>query len=289
MGTAGHIAIVCAGLSVLQYHWTGEASRAERARLRTALNQQMSRLIRAFDEEIRENCTMLIPDVEELREKGREEAHRFHYEQWALSHDRKLFSQIAVAAPAAGQLQLYRLDGSGHSVPTEWPPGWETLRLAMSARIRRTGPPPSTAQESTLIERPVFDYSERRAGSAPEVEWMIFEVSEDDVRTATLPHLIREYLNSASEPIYDVSVTWADPHRCSSLYNAGWTPRSAPRQPTPRLEYFPPVTDDAPPASTGSTTQNRFTRWRIASGIARDRWMQLYRGPRRANLTHPWR
>ena len=34
----GVIAIVCAVLSFLQYRWTGEVSRAERARLRSGLD-----------------------------------------------------------------------------------------------------------------------------------------------------------------------------------------------------------------------------------------------------------
>ncbi len=58
----GLIALACAGLSFLQYQWTGELSRAERTRLRAALNDQAGRLIRAFDDELRENCRALLPD-----------------------------------------------------------------------------------------------------------------------------------------------------------------------------------------------------------------------------------
>ena len=51
----GLIAAVCAALSILQYRWTGEVSRAERARLSSGLNEQMGRLARAFDDELRES------------------------------------------------------------------------------------------------------------------------------------------------------------------------------------------------------------------------------------------
>ena len=37
------IAVVCAVLSFLQYRWTGEVSRAERARLRASLIEQVNK------------------------------------------------------------------------------------------------------------------------------------------------------------------------------------------------------------------------------------------------------
>lgn len=64
----GLIALLCAGLSILQYRWTGDVSRAERARLGSGLSQQAGRLAQAFDEELRENCRTLLPEVPEIRE-----------------------------------------------------------------------------------------------------------------------------------------------------------------------------------------------------------------------------
>ena len=95
----GVIAVVCAVLSFLQYRWTGEMSRAEALQLRAGLNDQTGRLVRAFNEEIREDCAALLPDAQELRERNTLEAHRIRYEQWISSHDRSLFTRIGIAAP----------------------------------------------------------------------------------------------------------------------------------------------------------------------------------------------
>src|ERR1700761_109101 len=93
------IAVVCVVLSFLQYRWTGELSRAEPALLRAGLNEQLRRLAQSFNEEIRENCTALLPDANEIREHGTIEAHKIRYERWASSHERSLFTRIGIAAP----------------------------------------------------------------------------------------------------------------------------------------------------------------------------------------------
>ena len=54
------IAVVCMGLAILQYRWTGEVSRAERARLSAGLTEQVGRLTRAFDDELRQNCRAIL-------------------------------------------------------------------------------------------------------------------------------------------------------------------------------------------------------------------------------------
>ena len=46
-----------------------------------------------------------------------------------------------------------------------------------------------------------------------ELEWMIFEVNEDHLRTKVFPMLVDEYLNSGSDLPYDLSVAWRDSGR----------------------------------------------------------------------------
>jgi signal transduction histidine kinase len=203
------IAVVCAVLSFLQYRWTGELSRAEPALLRAGLNEQVPRLVQAFNEELRDNWTMLLPDAKEIREQGAAEAHRIRYEQWASSHDRSLFTRIGIAAPEQGTLKLYGIDGEGRIAPMEWPPNWEILRDAMTGRMKGVGRPPGAPPDSDTIQLPVFaDPGDR--GS--ELEWMIFDLNEDYVRSKVLPPLVAEYLNPAGAAVYDVSVGWAGPH-----------------------------------------------------------------------------
>ena len=209
----GLIAVVCSGLSILQYRWTGEVSRAERARLESGLNEQVLRLARAFDDEISESCRALMPDASELGSERTREAHQSHYKEWASSHERRLFERIGIAAPEGGTLRLYGFDAEGRMTPMEWPANWETLRAGMTARMQGPGPPPLAPRDSTLIEVPVFNNSEGRRGGREALEWMIFEVSEPYLRAETLPRLVKEYLNPGNDSNYEASVNWADPRR----------------------------------------------------------------------------
>jgi signal transduction histidine kinase len=205
----GVIAVVCAVLSFLQYRWTGELSRAEPALLRAGLNDQIRRLVQAFNEELRDSWRTLPPAAKEIREQGTAEAHRIRYEQWASSHDRSLFTRIAIAVPEQGTLRLYGIDGEGRIAPMEWPPNWDALRQAMTSRMKGDGWPPNNPPDSDTIQLPVFaDPGDR--GS--ELEWMILDLNEDYVRTKVLPRLVTEYLNPAGDAVYDVSVSWAGPH-----------------------------------------------------------------------------
>jgi hypothetical protein len=113
----GVIAVVCAVLSFLQYRWTGELSRAEPALLRAGLNEQLPRLARAFNEELRDNCTLLLPGAKEIREQGAAEAHRIRYQQWASAHERSLFTRIGIAAPEQGRSNCTVSAATAESLP----------------------------------------------------------------------------------------------------------------------------------------------------------------------------
>jgi len=54
---------LCGILTALQYHWTGEVSRAELTRLRNALGEQAQSLVRAFDSELAQSCRALLPGL----------------------------------------------------------------------------------------------------------------------------------------------------------------------------------------------------------------------------------
>lgn len=203
------IAVVCAVLSFLQYRWTGELSRAEPALLRNGLNEQVRRLVQSFNEQLRENCTMLLPEAKELREHGAVQAHRVRYEKWVSAHDRSIFSRIGVAAPEQGSLRLYGIDGVGRISPMDWSPEWDTLRAGMTARMKGLGRRPNTPPDSTAIEVPVFAETTTTNAPGSEIEWMIFDLNVDYVRREMLPHLIAEYLNPVGEAVYDASVSWS--------------------------------------------------------------------------------
>lgn len=83
------IAVVCVVLSFLQYRWTGELSKAEPALLRAGLTEQLRRLSQAFNNEIRENCTMLLPEPQEIGAIGASAALQRRYDEWASSHNKR--------------------------------------------------------------------------------------------------------------------------------------------------------------------------------------------------------
>lgn len=215
----GIIAAVCAGLSYLQYGWTGEVSRAERDRLHTSLNEQLQRLGRAFDRDIRENCLALLPSASEFRDQGRQEAHRARYEQWAASHEPGVFSRLGVAVPERGALNLYGFSNDGQLIPMDWPAAWQDLQAAMTDRMKGTGRPPSVSPETLLLETPIFSSSTSTGGPEAEAEWMIFEISEAYARDKLLPRLVDEYLNTGSEPAYDIAVNWAGHAATGAIYS----------------------------------------------------------------------
>ena len=200
----GVIAVVCAVLSFLQYRWTGELSRAEPALLRAGLNEQVRRLVQAFNDEIRESCIAILPDAADLRREGMAEAHRTRYTQWTSSHDSSLFARMAVAAPEQGTMRLYMIDSTGRLAPADWPSAWQSLRESMTARVKGIGRPPNSPPDSDTVQMPLFGDS---ADATSEMEWMIFDLNEDYLRTKILPHLAAEYLNPSGDAVYDVSVS----------------------------------------------------------------------------------
>jgi signal transduction histidine kinase len=206
----GLIAVVCAVLSFLQYRWTGELSRAEPALLRSGLNDQVRRLVQAFNDEIRENSTALLPDAKEIREQGLAEAHHARFEQWTASHDRSLFSRIGVAVPDKGTLALYQIDTAGRINPLEWPAQWGSLRETMTGRMNGIGRPPNNPRDSETLELPVFADTGNRGS---ELEWMILDLNMEYLRTKALPHLVSEYLNPGVDGVYEASVTESGPNQ----------------------------------------------------------------------------
>ncbi len=276
----GIIAAVCAVLSLLQYRWTGELSRAEPALLRAGLNEQVRRLAQDFQEEIRESTTTLLPDAQEIRARGLAEAHRLRYQQWASSHDAALFSRIAIAAPENGTLRLYGVGADGRIAPLEWPEDWHSLQTAMTGRMNGTGRPPSSPPDSDTIQLPVFaDPGDR--GS--ELEWMILQLNQDYVRSKLLPHLAAEYLNPGGETVYDVSVSRAGPGG-GVIFSTRADGSSVAARADATAGLFAAEVGTTPGRGRGRHEEGHQSRWTIAvrhrdgsldAAVARARWRNL--------------
>src|SRR5689334_10252348 len=105
----GLLALLCGALVVLQNHWIGELSVAERERLREGVRDALNRLSREFNNEITDACAGLLPAAAEVGENGPEKAYTARYIRWRESHDR-IFSRISLVVPREGNLDLYNLD-----------------------------------------------------------------------------------------------------------------------------------------------------------------------------------
>ena len=191
--------VLCGILTVLQYHWTGQVSRAEMTRRRGALSEQAQSLARDFDSELVEIGRALLPGLAELNTQGREAAHVARLREWKSSSPRPLFKRIAVVVPARDGLELHALDRQAEKfVPMEWPSHWAVLKDNFD-RKRTTpgGAGPFVDRSGALLEFPVF-------GEAGISEWLVLELDFYYVRNVWLPELVRTYF--VDQSLYDVEV-----------------------------------------------------------------------------------
>jgi signal transduction histidine kinase len=194
--------VLCGILTVLQYHWTGEVSRAEVTRLRSALSEQAQSLVHDFDSELAESCRALLPDGAELDTQGREAAHVARLRQWKSASPRPLFTRIAVVVPAREGLELHALDLPAEKfVALDWPSHWFALKDSLDRRRpEHGGAGPFADPSGALLEFPVF------GGGMGISEWLVLELDLDYVRGVWLPELVRAYLDFDNKSLYDVEV-----------------------------------------------------------------------------------
>src|SRR5689334_13930921 len=107
--SVGLLAVLCGFLALLQNHWIGEVSRAERDRLQQQLQNELGHLAREFNSEIVSAVVGLSPSEAEIESLGRERAYAARYAQWKQSHDR-MFSRIALAVPHDADIDLLVLN-----------------------------------------------------------------------------------------------------------------------------------------------------------------------------------
>jgi signal transduction histidine kinase len=229
----GFIALLagfCAVLSLLQYHWTGEVSRAEAERLRTEITGQAQHFGQAFDSTLSDSCAALTPNGQELNDSNREPVHLQRFQKWKAGNPRPIFSRVAVAVSTPFGSQLLEQDQTtGKLAPAAWPDEWNSLHQLFSRRPMG-GPPPFENPQGFLFAVPVFggrpgtngppfqtgafggneSPGERGPpfgrGRPAEGEWMIFELDTNYLRHTWLPALTRRYLNPEEQPFNDVEI-----------------------------------------------------------------------------------
>lgn len=217
-GFVGLLAVFCAVLSALQYHWTGEISRAEAERLRAGLNEQAQQFCNEFDSALTESCQALAPDNEKIDDGNRQKVHVQSFKKWESLRAHPIFSRVAVVVPKDDGVQLFEQNlTTGKLVPMQWPAEWKDLQSELSNRNPHH-PWPFENASGTLIELPVgkinFDHPPDGPagpppggmGGVPENEWMIFELDTNYLLKTWLPELTRTYLNLEGLPVNDVNI-----------------------------------------------------------------------------------
>jgi len=229
------LAGICAVLSALQYHWTGEVSRAEAEHLRAEINEQAQGFCQAFDSVLSDSCAMLTPNGEELNDDNRETIHVRHFQKWKSANPRPIFSRVGVVVSTLSGSQLLEQDQTtGKLTPVSWPLAWASLRQLFSRRPMG-GPSAFEFPQGILFASPVFNGRPGSGGrpdptNAPgngespgdrgpffgrgrpgESEWIIFQLDTNYLCDTWLPELTRRYLNPAAQPLNDIEITAALP------------------------------------------------------------------------------
>ncbi len=199
------LALLCATLAALQYHWLGEVATVERDRLRDDLHTKLSLLRRHFNAEISAACSVFVPSPGEIERLGRDEAYLARYRN-ALESQDGLIRRIGLAVPNDGQVILLLPDaGKNRFEPASWPPEWAVSRIRLEAQLRHE-PPGETERRAgaTVVEIPRF--------ASTEQEWLLLELNVDYIRHDILPALLNRHLGNAAGLPYDAEVvTNSDP------------------------------------------------------------------------------
>ncbi len=193
----GLMFLLCVGLTVLQYRWTGEIANAELIRMRSSLEDQSRSMARAFDMELSESCSQLFPRGDDFGNQSQEATVLALFKSWKATSPRPIFSRIAVAAPAENELQLSTLDrNAGQFIRTNWPDQWSGLRENLTEKLTHPSPPFDDAS-GALMEFPLFDNAQPHDGPRDfgSVDWLILELDLAYVRDVWLPELVTKYLN----------------------------------------------------------------------------------------------
>lgn len=204
---------LCLVLSVLQYRWTGEVSRAEAERLRLQLSEQSLALANAFDAELAGACAALIPSRTELRDQNCADAFYSRWRDWRATNPRPIFRRVAATVPAQNTLDLFMPDErAGQAVRSDWPTDWSPLRQ-FATRMLEGGRPGLTDRSGEFMEFPIFGARTGGDRGGGERGWLLVQLDLEYLRLIWLPELVRSLLNLGDAQPCHVTVIEAASNR----------------------------------------------------------------------------
>ena len=159
--------VLCGSLTILQYYWTGELARAEMDRMSGSLADQSKLMGRAFDSELAQTCSALLPTASELARGTSEAVHLGKLREWKSAKPRPIFKRIAIAVPSGRKLGLFEIGiASEHLAPMKWPAEWSELYQNLSKKLDG-GSPPYTDSSGFLLAFPVMGRRPPGDGGGP--------------------------------------------------------------------------------------------------------------------------
>jgi len=189
---AGLLAALCATLAVVQYGWINQLSNAERTRLQSNFQNNLSHLAQDFDQRVTSSYEGLKPSFAEITEWGTPAACVLQYRKWTAAFE-PIFSRVAIVSLDGSEPSMRLLDlKTGDFAPAAWPTAWSGLRKRFEARLAKSTVPPLPQSEILLLD-----------SELPDSTWIVAELNLEYLRSTLVPALLEKDLTGAGMPSYD--------------------------------------------------------------------------------------
>ena len=189
-------------LAVLQYHWTGQVSQAERERMQASLATATNQFRQEFNAELQQLGLLYQPDMAVLATKDWQ-SYAVNCAALLEGADRRLVTGLYLwLADSTGSPQLLRLNRSKQAFETTpWPPELESVRdryqrtFSNPGRAPARGPPvfldpdsPDSAAASPSFPDPLASPGAPMVNE-PFIGYLMMELSLDTMQRELLPEL----------------------------------------------------------------------------------------------------
>lgn len=224
LAVTGILVAVLVSLAVLQYRWSLEISRAERARIEASLNTAVSQFRQEFYRELTQVCTNFHNEPANAPEGFLTSfAERYHAWNRTAPHP-DLIAAVYVwqtgASPGSRMLALRQ--GGNQFEPAEWPQSLAALRDRLADESHRPPHPPgpelhmfgwSLEQQIPALVHPIissFGPTWMRGNGPPQpppiLGFLIIELSRQVLEQHLLADLAQRYFSGPDGFVYNVAV-----------------------------------------------------------------------------------
>lgn len=202
-------------LALLQYRWIGQASEADRERMRISLDRSVAQFILDLHREL---FRATLPFRLDPRAASDLHWERYadRYREWIRgAADTELLENVYLVAFERGGPRLLELDTERGWKPADWPSRLEPLRREWEDPVRRLPFPGRDApgrgwtvhEQVVAITHPLIEFGPRGGGggpAAPRVAGvLVLELRTSYIQSVLLPELAQKHFGSG---FYDVAV-----------------------------------------------------------------------------------